>query len=63
MLNKVFKFLLFLYISFKFTQKDFGIEGYSLWVYLQNIDHTIVGNLVKLKILKSSTINNCSMVG
>jgi hypothetical protein len=54
--------IIFLYISFKFTQKDFGIEGYSLWVYLQNIDHTIVGNLVKLKILKSSTINNCSMV-
>ena len=41
---------------------EFGIEGFSLWAYLQNTDQTIPGNLIKLKILKSSIINNSSMV-
>ena len=40
---------------------DFGIEGYSLWTYLQTSDPNVPGSLAKLKVLKSATINNCSM--
>ncbi len=40
---------------------EFGVEGYSLWTYLQTTDSSLQGNLVKLKTLKSSMINNCSM--
>ncbi len=40
---------------------EFGIDGYSLWIYLQNAEIGSVGDIVKLKILKSSLINNSSM--
>lgn len=42
--------------------KEFGIDGYSLWLFVQSLEQNINGNLYRLKMLKSSSLNNCSMV-